>query len=294
MSNCRQEELSLESSELHPDDAEAVEQGAIAVELVVGPEPRRNRIRGKTVSTKRLSKQKLFEGKIEADALLEGVEYTRPRTRGDCLQGENAQRPCPFLSCRFHLYLDVNPKSCGIKFNFDHLEAYEIPESCALDVADKGGDTLENIGLMMNLTRERVRQLEASGLAKLRQLSSLAAHADHLFGDVSRPDLNEPEHKYSGIGRIEVSKALHRVVPNSAPTERAIRAGKRGGGTSRMRSEAMAAALSELRAELGTERLALELDLSAYTVAALCRGDNVSFVTLRKAAEYLAGREQVA
>jgi hypothetical protein len=142
------------------------------------------------------------------------------------------------------------------------LEAYEIPESCALDVADKGGDTLENIGLMMNLTRERVRQLEASGLEKLRQVSSLAAHADHLFGDVSRPDLNEPEHKYSG--------------------------------TSRMPSEAMAAALSELRAELGTERLALELDLSGYTVAALCRGDNVSFVTLRKAAEYLAGRGQVA
>lgn len=256
-------------------------------------EPKR-RVRARTEVMNRLAKRDLFRGTIEANELLEGVEYTRPRTRGDCLQGENAQRPCPFLSCKHHLYLEVSPKNGSIKINFPHLEPWELPETCALDLSDKGGDTLENVGEIMNLTRERVRQLEASGLEKLRQVSSLAAHADHLFGDVSRPDLNEPEHKYSGIGRIEVSKALHRVVPNSAPTERAIRAGKRGGGTSRMPSEAMAAALSELRAELGTERLALELDLSAYTVAALCRGDNVSCGTLRKAAEYLAGREQVA
>lgn len=294
MSTCRQEELSLEASELHPDDAEAVAQGAVRVELVAGPEPRRNRIRGKTVSTKRLSKQKLFEGKIEADALLEGVEYTRPRTRGDCLQGENAQRPCPFLSCRFHLYLDVSPKSGGIKFNFDHLEAYEIPESCALDVADKGGDTLENIGLMMNLTRERVRQLEAKALHKLKQLSDLASFADDIFGDIQRPDLNEPEHARSGIARKDISAAMRRVIPNSAPTERAIRAGKHGGPTSRAPSNEMVAVLSELRAEMGSEKLALEIDVSCFTLAALCRGDNVSFVTLRKAAEYLAGRGQVA
>ena len=178
MSNCRQEELSLEASELHPDDAEAVEQGAIAVELVAGPEPRR--IRGKTQSMKRLSKRDLVHGKLEADALLEGVAYTRPVTRGDCLQGENAQRPCPFVSCKHHLYLDVSPRSGAIKLNFPHMEVWDLPETCALDVADRGGVTLEEVGVIMNLTRERIRQLETKGLTKIKALSEMAALMDWL------------------------------------------------------------------------------------------------------------------
>ena len=256
-------------------------------------EPKR-RVRARTEVMNRLAKRDLFRGTIEANELLEGVEYTRPRTRGDCLQGENAQRPCPFLSCKHHLYLEVSPKNGSIKINFPHLEPWELPETCALDLSDKGGDTLENVGEIMNLTRERVRQLEAKALHKLKQLSELASFADDIFGDVSRPDLNEPEHARSGIARKDISAAMRRVIPNSAPTERAIRAGKHGGPTSRAPSEAMVAMLSELRAELGSEKLALEIDVSCFTLAALCRGDNVSFVTLRKAAEYLAGREQVA
>lgn len=291
MSNCRQEELSLETSELHPDDAEAVEQGAIAVELVAGPEPRR--IRGKTQSMKRLSKRDLVHGKLEADALLEGVAYTRPVTRGDCLQGENAQRPCPFVSCKHHLYLDVSPRTGAVKLNFPHMEVWDLHESCALDVAGRDGVTLDELGTVMNLTRERIRQLETRGLSKLRQLSSLAAHADHLFGDIQRPDLNEPEKRHIGISSKHATNAMEKVIPNCEPNPMTTLARKKG-SPSRAPSDAMAAALSELRAELGTERLALELDLSAYTVAALCRGDNVSCGTLRKAAEYLAGREQVA
>ena len=40
-------------------------------------------------------------------------------------------------------------------------------ETCALDVADRGGTTLEEVGAIMNLTRERIRQVEVKGLAKL-------------------------------------------------------------------------------------------------------------------------------
>lgn len=98
-----------------------------------------------------------------------------PATRGDCLQGENAERPCPFLSCRHHLYLGVNERTGSIKYNFPGLEVWDLPESCALDVADRGGDTLEAVGDLMNLTRERVRQLETSALSKLKALSDLAA-----------------------------------------------------------------------------------------------------------------------
>jgi DNA-directed RNA polymerase sigma subunit (sigma70/sigma32) len=44
-------------------------------------------------------------------------------------------------------------------------------ETCALDVAEKGGITLEEVGEIMNLTRERIRQVEVRGLLKLKMAS---------------------------------------------------------------------------------------------------------------------------
>jgi hypothetical protein len=75
-----------------------------------------------------------------------------------------------FLSCKHHLYLDVNPATGSIKVNFPDLDPWELEDSCALDVADRGGITLEEVGLVMNLTRERIRQLETRALLKLRDL----------------------------------------------------------------------------------------------------------------------------
>lgn len=91
-------------------------------------------------------------------------EYARPKTRGECVNG---QRPCLFTACRYHLYHDVNPETGSVKFNFPNLEPREMETSCALDVAEKGGATLEETGDVLNLTRERVRQIEAIALAKL-------------------------------------------------------------------------------------------------------------------------------
>jgi len=44
-----------------------------------------------------------------------------------------------------------------------------MQDSCALDLAEEGGLTLEDVGAVMNLTRERIRQIEMSGLAKLAE-----------------------------------------------------------------------------------------------------------------------------
>jgi hypothetical protein len=46
-------------------------------------------------------------------------------------------------------------------------------ESCALDVSDRGGTTLEDVGAIMNLTRERIRQVEVKALAKLEALRDM-------------------------------------------------------------------------------------------------------------------------
>lgn len=95
--------------------------------------------------------------------LTRAEEATRPRTRGDCKDGP---RPCPWVSCKYHLYLDVSDAG-AIKLNFPRLAVEELACSCALDVADEGGATLEEIGEMFNLTRERVRQIEVRGLVRL-------------------------------------------------------------------------------------------------------------------------------
>jgi hypothetical protein len=75
-----------------------------------------------------------------------------------------------FVSCKHHLYLDVNPSTGSIKLNFPDKEIWEMEQTCALDVADKGGITLEEVGTIMNLTRERIRQVETRGLLKLRAI----------------------------------------------------------------------------------------------------------------------------
>ncbi|MCS6913153.1 MAG: sigma factor-like helix-turn-helix DNA-binding protein [Myxococcales bacterium] len=124
---------------------------------------RRDRARSKTIAPKRLTKEELRMGALLAP--LEGVE--RPRTRAECIDGP---RPCPWVSCKHHLFLDVNPETGSIKLNFPDLEVWEMKETCSLDVADRGGITLEEVGEILNLTRERIRQVEVRGLLKLKMI----------------------------------------------------------------------------------------------------------------------------
>jgi len=71
--------------------------------------------------------------------------------------------------------LDVSPKTGAIKLNFPDLEVWEMAVSCALDVADAGAVTLEDVGSILNLTRERIRQLELKALGRLEAVSDMLA-----------------------------------------------------------------------------------------------------------------------
>jgi hypothetical protein len=121
-------------------------------------------------------------------------DVERPRTRGECAEG---LRPCPFVSCKFHLYLDVNPETGSIKLNFPDLEVWEMKETCALDVADRGAPTLDQIGAIMNLTRERVRQLEVRGLLHLKR-KARSVHLDELLEELGVSMM--PARSAGGVG----------------------------------------------------------------------------------------------
>lgn len=90
-------------------------------------------------------------------------EVRRPRTRADCVDGP---RPCPFVSCKHHLMWAL-PES-DIQRLADGEAELDLEESCTLDVADRDGVTLEEVGHLFRVTRERIRQIEKRAMAKLR------------------------------------------------------------------------------------------------------------------------------
>ncbi len=151
---------------------------AAAADEAAKPERKRNRKkrsrqRARTISIRRLSKTELNRGRM----LYPETDYWKPKSRSDC---KDMERPCPYVSCKYHLYIDVHPVRGSIKLNFPDLELWEMTETCALDVADRSGITLEEVGEIMNLTRERVRQLETTGLAKLQALEDIERLKDYV------------------------------------------------------------------------------------------------------------------
>ncbi len=122
---------------------------------------RKRPVRSRSIRVARASKREIEHARLRlrTEPLPE-----RPRTRAECKSGP---RPCPHVSCKHHLYLDVSPYTGTIKINFPDIEVWEMRVSCALDIADHGGMRLEDVGELMNVTRERARQIEIQALAKL-------------------------------------------------------------------------------------------------------------------------------
>jgi hypothetical protein len=76
----------------------------------------------------------------------------QPLTRADCA---TVPRPCPFRSCRHNLTTERGWRP-------DRL-------SCSLDAADTGGLTLDEIGELFGLSRERIRQIQKQAVENLAE-----------------------------------------------------------------------------------------------------------------------------
>lgn len=139
---------------------------APAFSPILGPlePPPEHARRPKTTSQKQIRSQSRKALRVVEPPLSEEEERRRPRTRADCIGGE---RPCAWVSCKYNLYLEVS-ETGSLRLNFPNLELDELPATCTLDVADNDGTILEQVSFAMNLTRERVRQIEQMGLDQVR------------------------------------------------------------------------------------------------------------------------------
>lgn len=176
----------------------------VPLDDLVRDRPGTVRVRAKTLSIKRLSKRDQELARLTSP---DTSERMLPMTRGECPD----VRPCPHVTCKHHLAFDVNPKTGSIKTNFPHIEVDELVESCTLDVADAGGLTLEGVAEAMNLTRERVRQIEAKAQAKV---AAALAKAGLTAGDLC---LDDSDSRY-------VNGRGHSLGPSQAWTLDPVRA----------------------------------------------------------------------
>lgn len=115
-----------------------------------------------------------------------GHDWLRQDIPRVCECGTKLVWRCPFVRCRYHLYLDINRSSGSIKMNFpDVEEPIDLARTCSMERAMITDHTLEEVGVMMNLTKERVRQIETMALGNQRyRLERMGVVAEDLV-DVS-------------------------------------------------------------------------------------------------------------
>jgi len=108
----------LKNDELVGEIGGAATEGALALQTQTGEEAapvtreqrrsrRKRAIRAKTISVKRMTKRELELGRM---LFPETEDNERPRSRSEC---SDAPRPCPFVSCKHHLFLDVSARTGG-------------------------------------------------------------------------------------------------------------------------------------------------------------------------------------
>ena len=148
----------------------------------------------------------------------DGLEPERPTCGHTIDEAIARSRPCVFVSCKHHLFLDVDPETGSIKLNRPDLEGPDQlgkRESCSLDIGDAGGSSLQRTGQLLNVTRERIRQIEGGGMDKLRELAETRAVRDDMIDGPARYHLpivpSDSDVEYGDV------KALRKILDQKFP-----------------------------------------------------------------------------
>jgi len=121
---------------------------------------------------KELTRAEKYDAGVDEWGLIaDGVDQRRPQRFSECKRG-----PCPWVSCRYNLYLDVNEQTGAVKINFPGKEPWELKQTCARRVSRRvmlsGQETsVAKVAKMLNVTDERVRQIEGKAISKLKVLA---------------------------------------------------------------------------------------------------------------------------
>jgi hypothetical protein len=82
------------------------------------------------------------------------IRTSKPRIREDC----GSERPCPFVSCRYHLKYDIDENGDLID-NFPHVPIEKMMHSCALDLADEKEFTPYQISRLTKIKVDEVLEI---------------------------------------------------------------------------------------------------------------------------------------
>ena len=103
-----------------------------------------------------------------------------------CTDVDAMPMPCPRVECRYHLATDAHYRGemsrttvkQGTTLHYSPVAKEQgldgMPETCALEVAERGEHSLVEIGKMLGFSRERARQVEENALRRLGVLARIA------------------------------------------------------------------------------------------------------------------------
>lgn len=135
----------------------------------------------------------------------------RPEKRSECPPPD---QQCPWVSCRYHLALDVQKRHRLAKAPRVSLNLPEDPDlwpddapTCALHVAESGEQTLQHIGDLLRMSRERVRQIAEWGFSKLSRIGTTHDMAEVFDISTNRLQIS------AGIFRPITAKATPTTTP---------------------------------------------------------------------------------
>ena len=134
-----------------------------------------------------------------------------PQTRSECLpDGILYKRPCPYVRCKYNLLWSVNKQPFGVFSRLSDEKLIDIlfsmKETCCLDVVDRGEITLDEIGALLFMSRERVRQMidytqsEARTKGERRKLGALQKIRHYTRRKFLQPFIDG----YDSFGRVVI------------------------------------------------------------------------------------------